>query len=72
MSKDSAYAIFKKIKMSYSSTETVDVPSAGKWMAIANADGETRHVPEPQGDKKAKEIWNNQVLIPFSVAEIPH
>ncbi|MCI94843.1 hypothetical protein A2U01_0116141, partial [Trifolium medium] len=38
----------------------------------ANADGETRYVPEPQGDKKAQSIWNNQVLIQFSVAEIPH
>ncbi|PNX90588.1 hypothetical protein L195_g046713, partial [Trifolium pratense] len=42
-------------------------------MSIASScDGVSRYVPEPQGDKTAKEIWNNQVLIPFSVAEISH
>ncbi|MCI31200.1 hypothetical protein A2U01_0052412 [Trifolium medium] len=49
------------------SSSQVTVPFAGRWKSlITTADGQS-FVPEPKGDQKDCEIWESQVIIPFSV-----
>ncbi|MCI28109.1 hypothetical protein A2U01_0049309 [Trifolium medium] len=54
--------------MASSSQTRIEVPLAGKWKSLTVKDDGQSFVPEPHGDKEKKEIWESQVMIPFSVS----
>ncbi|MCH87976.1 hypothetical protein A2U01_0008857 [Trifolium medium] len=46
----------------------VTVPFAGKWKSLTVTNDGQSFVPEPKGEKKDRENWESQVMIPFSIS----
>jgi hypothetical protein len=44
-----------------------DIPTAGKWKDLRILEDGEEVVPEPSGTEAERKIWNNQLMIPFSI-----
>ncbi|MCI39026.1 hypothetical protein A2U01_0060255, partial [Trifolium medium] len=58
--------------MASSSQENIEVPLAGIWKDFVGGSDGKYFVPEPHGTKEDKDIWENQVMFPFSIADTIH
>ncbi|MCI51848.1 hypothetical protein A2U01_0073092, partial [Trifolium medium] len=55
--------------MASTSQEKTTVPMTGIWKDFAGGSDCNRFVPEPHGSKENKDVWEDQVMILFSVSE---